>query len=57
MLMRDVECRRLEWSYLGRVAYPEAVVLQEEIRERLRRGEGPETLLFLEHPHAYTLGR
>ncbi len=55
--MRGVECRRLEWGYLGRVAYPEAVVLQEEIRERLRRGEGPETLLFLEHPHVYTLGR
>ena len=31
--------------------------MQEELRERLRRGESPETLLLLEHPHVYTLGR
>ncbi|MEE8137549.1 MAG: lipoyl(octanoyl) transferase LipB [Thermoanaerobaculia bacterium] len=49
--------RRVEWSYLGRVPYPEAVALQERLRERLRRKEGPELLLFLEHPHVYTLGR
>ncbi len=49
--------RILEWAYLGRVGYAAAVALQEAAVAGLRRGEGPEKLLLLEHPHVYTLGR
>ena len=49
--------RSTVWSYLGRVPYGEASSLQERARGALRRGEGPERLLLLEHPHVYTLGR
>jgi lipoyl(octanoyl) transferase len=49
--------RRVEWSFLGRVPYDQGVRLQSAVRERLRRGEGPERLLLLEHPPVYTLGR
>lgn len=34
-----------------------ALALQERRRELLRSGEACETLLLLEHPHVYTLGR
>jgi lipoyl(octanoyl) transferase len=49
--------RETRWSWLGRVPYGEAVKLQLAVREALRRGEGPERLLLLEHPPTYTLGR
>jgi lipoyl(octanoyl) transferase len=49
--------RRLEWSFLGSVPYGRAVEMQLAARDRLRRGEGPERLFLLEHPHVYTLGR
>jgi lipoyl(octanoyl) transferase len=49
--------RTLEWGYLGRVPYREAVDLQLQTRDRVRRAEGSERLYLLEHPHVYTLGR
>jgi lipoyl(octanoyl) transferase len=49
--------RELRWGFLGRVPYAAAVALQERLRDELRRGEGTEHLLLLEHPHVYTLGR
>jgi lipoyl(octanoyl) transferase len=49
--------RRTVGSFLGSVPYGEAVRLQEEVREALRSGSGPERLLLLSHPHVYTLGR
>lgn len=49
--------RRVEWSFLGRVGYADAVALQARVRAALRHGEGPERLLLLEHPPVYTLGR
>lgn len=49
--------RTLRAGFLGRVPYAEAFALQREIRDALRRGEGVEHLLLLEHPHVYTLGR
>ncbi len=49
--------RTLRWGYLGRVGYRRADALQRELRDLLRRGEGDEHLLLLEHPHVYTLGR
>ncbi len=49
--------RRTHWTWLGRVDYARAFELQIAVREALRRGEGPERFLLLEHPHVYTLGR
>jgi lipoyl(octanoyl) transferase len=43
--------------HLGRVEYTEAAALQERLRERVRLGELPETMLLLEHPPVYTVGR
>jgi lipoate-protein ligase B len=43
--------------HLGRVDYAEAAALQERLRERVRAGELPETMLLLEHPPVYTIGR
>jgi lipoyl(octanoyl) transferase len=42
---------------LGRVPYGEALDLQLATREAVKRGEGEERLILLEHPHVYTLGR
>jgi len=47
----------MAWSWLGRVSYGDAFELQLGVREALARGQGPERLLLLEHPHVYTLGR
>jgi lipoate-protein ligase B len=46
---------RVEW--LGRVAYGEALALQERRIEARRRGEADDALLLLEHPPVITLGR
>ncbi len=52
-----VTVRRTCWSYLGRVPYAATAALQVELREALRRGEGPERLLLLEHEPVFSLGR
>jgi lipoyl(octanoyl) transferase len=49
--------RTVEWSFLGCVPYDAGVRLQESVRLQVRRHEGPERLLLLEHPPVYTLGR
>lgn len=49
--------RITRWSWLGQVPYATGVALQEAIRERVKRGDGDEHLLLLEHPAVYTLGR
>jgi lipoyl(octanoyl) transferase len=49
--------RRTSWTYLGRVPYAATAALQVELREALRRGEGPERLLLLEHEPVFSLGR
>jgi lipoyl(octanoyl) transferase len=43
--------------HLGRVDYGEAAALQERLRARVRAGELAETMLLLEHPPVYTVGR
>ena len=43
--------------YLGLVPYADAHALQQELVERRKRDEMPDTLLLLEHPHVITLGR
>ena len=42
---------------LGRVPYPAGLELQRERVAQRKAGEIPDTLLLLEHPHVYTLGR
>jgi len=42
---------------LGRVEYAEALRLQRQRIAQRKAGEIPDTLLLLEHPHVYTLGR
>ncbi len=49
--------RRTSWTFLGRVPYAATAALQVELREALRRGEGPERLLLLEHEPVFSLGR
>jgi lipoyl(octanoyl) transferase len=55
LLARDL--RILEVSRLGVVPYADALALQGELHERRARGEIPDTLVLLEHPHVYTIGR
>lgn len=43
--------------WLGSVPYRDAWDLQREVAEQVRAGETPETLLLLEHPHVFTMGR
>ena len=42
---------------LGRMDYRAALALQEKLIERKRREPSADILLFIEHPHVYTLGR
>src|SRR3954454_6293336 len=44
-------------SHLARVDSTQAAALQERLRARVRAGELPETMLLLEHPPVYTVGR
>ena len=43
--------------WMGRIEYGEAYRLQLSLLERRKAGEIPDTLLLLEHPHVYTMGR
>lgn len=42
---------------LGTVLYREVWARQLELVEQRQRGEAPDTLLLVEHPHVFTLGR
>jgi lipoyl(octanoyl) transferase len=42
---------------LGRVPYQDAWTLQRRTAEDRRQGLIPDTLILLEHPHTYTVGR
>jgi lipoyl(octanoyl) transferase len=52
LLTRALEVRRL-----GLVPYTEAWALQNELHERRVARDIGDTLLLLEHPHVYTIGR
>jgi lipoyl(octanoyl) transferase len=41
----------------GRVRYADALALQRDLVDSRKRGQGMDTLLFVEHPHVITLGR
>ena len=49
--------RNLEVRELGRIGYAEASALQRDLADRRKRGEIPDQLLLVEHPHVITLGR
>jgi len=44
-------------SWLGKTGYREAWDLQADMVARLREGREPDTLLLLEHPHVFTMGK
>lgn len=47
----------LLYKNLGSMDYLAALALQEKLVERKQRESSPDILLFVEHPHVYTLGR
>lgn len=49
--------KELTASWLGTVPYGEAFELQSRLHARRAEGLIPDTLLLLEHPHVYTIGR
>lgn len=44
-------------QYLGLVPYESALVRQETLRQLRAEGAIPDTVLLLQHPHVYTVGR
>jgi lipoate-protein ligase B len=42
---------------LGRMRYADAFSVQQGMVDQRKRGEGMDTLLFVEHPHVVTMGR
>src|SRR3982074_2199379 len=55
MPMSKSQTARACW--LGKTPYREAWDLQAELVAGLRDGEAPNTLLLLEHPHVFTMGK
>ncbi len=49
--------RKLAYADLGLIDYAEAWELQKRLHAKRLRNEIPDTLLLLEHPHVYTLGK
>ena len=47
----------LYYNDLGRMDYLAALELQEQLVQRKQIEPSPDILLFVEHPHVYTLGR
>jgi lipoate-protein ligase B len=47
----------LLYTNWGGIDYPAAVKLQEKLLHLKQREASPDVLLFVEHPHVYTLGR
>jgi lipoyl(octanoyl) transferase len=49
--------RSVRACWLGRTPYREAWDIQAELVSALRDGIAPDTLLLLEHPHVFTMGK
>jgi len=49
--------QRVRACWLGRTAYRDAWDLQAELVSRIRAGAEDDTLLLLEHPHVFTMGK
>lgn len=47
----------MNFRWLGTIAYPEGLDLQNELVDRRHRGEIEDTVLLLEHEPVYTIGR
>ena len=54
---RDSHGAVVQFSDLGRRGYVEALGIQHDLVERRKRGEIPDQLLIVEHPHVITMGR
>jgi lipoyl(octanoyl) transferase len=54
---RDREGAVCQLRDLGRVAYSDAFAMQQDFVARRKRGEIPDQLLIVEHPHVVTMGR
>lgn len=52
-----MEQKLLRVGRMGRLDYGAALALQKETELAVKTGEQPDTLLLLEHPHTFTLGR
>jgi lipoyl(octanoyl) transferase len=52
-----VRSRQLQVRRLGLMDYGRALELQKQTELGVRDGQQPDTLLLLEHPHTFTLGR
>jgi lipoyl(octanoyl) transferase len=57
VLNRDRQGAACELRDLGRIDYATALGLQQQLVERRKRGEIPDQLLIVEHPHVITMGR
>jgi lipoate-protein ligase B len=53
----DLHLPVCHYWWTGRISYQEARQLQEDLANQIAVGSLPPTLLLLEHPHTYTLGR
>jgi lipoyl(octanoyl) transferase len=53
----EVSSAICEFALLGRVDYQTAWTLQSKLADEVAAGRRPPTLLLLEHPHTYTIGR
>ena len=49
--------RKLLVQRLGLVDYESALALQKQTEQAVKTGTQPDTLLLLEHPHTFTIGR
>src|SRR5437764_885236 len=49
--------KKLRVHRLGRMEYGAALAIQKETERAVQEGRQPDTLLLLEHPHTFTLGR
>ncbi len=56
-LPRTYPKRPLALQDAGQVRYADALVLQQRLIDSRKRGDGVDTLLFVEHPHVVTMGR
>jgi lipoyl(octanoyl) transferase len=54
---RDSNAAVVQFRDLGRRGYKEALGIQHDLIERRKRGEIPDQLLIVEHPHVITMGR
>jgi lipoyl(octanoyl) transferase len=55
--LRGTGLQPVQVQSIGRVGYARALELQHNLVERRKRGEIPDQLLIVEHPHVITMGR